>query len=128
MATKAATATKAAATTGKAAPAPTPANTKGKATAPAPAAPAAPLYVLGPWPVRSQGGNTIRAYAYNVAKDLTKAQPQGFTLAQYKAALVANAEGSTYTQPSAGWSGHNMPTWAAHEKQGWLSPVPAKAS
>lgn len=98
-----------------------------KATAPAPVvATNAPLYTLGPWPVKAQGGNTIRAYAYAIAKALAKAQPQGFTLAQYKSALVANAAGSTMHQPSGGWVGHNMPTWAAHPKQGWLMPA-AKA-
>lgn len=112
-----------AATATKAAPAPAPV-----ATAPAPVtvATTAPLYTLGPWPVKAQGGNTIRAYAYQVAKALAKAQPQGFTLAQYKAALVANAAGSTMQQPSGGWAGHNMPTWTAHPKQGWLVPVPTK--
>ena len=101
------------------------------APAPAPAAPQAPHYTLGPWPAKAQGGNSIRAYCYSVAKALTKAQPKGFTAAQYASALASNASGSTYKQPSAGWGTASKPNgnanahanWFAHPKQGWLTPV-----
>lgn len=99
----------------------------------APAAPMAPRYVMGPWPVKAQGGNTVRAYCYTVAKALAKANPNGFTAAQYASALAANAAGTTYKQPSAGWGTAAKPNgnanahanWFAHHKQGWLAPAPA---
>ena len=109
---------------GKQAPAAKPVQTQAPA-------PQAPLYVMGPWPVKAQGGNSIRAYCYSVAKALTKAQPNGFTAAQYASALAAAQQGSTYKQPSAGWgttakpngNAHSHANWFAHPKQGWLSPV-----
>jgi len=115
----------------KIAAAPAPAK---KAAAPATVAPQAPLYVMGPWPVKAQGGNSIRGYCYSVAKGLAKAHPAGFTAAQFASALAGNAAGSTYKQPSAGWgtatkpngNAHAHANWFAHPKQGWLAPV-AKA-
>lgn len=114
----------------QAAPAPTPAKGKGAAKA-AQAAPQAPRYVMGPWPVKAQGGNSIRAYCYSVAKALAKRHPQGFTAAQFASALAAAAAGSTYKQPSAGWGTAAKPNgnamahanWFAHPKQGWLAPA-----
>ena len=111
-----------------------------KATAPkaapqaapvAPAAPQAPRFVLGPWPAKAASGNSIRAYCYSVAKALTKAQPNGFTVAQYASALAANASGTTYKQPSAGWGSAAKPNgnanahanYFANPKQGWLKPA-----
>lgn len=99
----------------------------------APAAPAAPLYVMGPWPVKAQGGNSIRAYCYQVAVALQKANPNGFTLAQYASALAASAQGSNMRQPGTGWgtaakpngAAHAHANWFAHAKQGWLAPAPA---
>ncbi len=85
-------------------------------------APQAPLFVAGTMPPVRPG--THRAYAQQVARDLTKANPKGFTLAQYKAALVAGAEASSIAPPRGGWQAHNMPTWASNPKQAWL--VPAK--
>lgn len=111
-------------------------------TAPAPApvavavAPQAPLFVMGGWPVKAQGGNTVRAYCYQVAKAIAKAQPQGFTVAQYASALAGAQAGSTMRQPSTGWGTVAKPNgtalqhanWFAHAKQGWLAPVaPAPA-
>ena len=53
-----------------------------KATAPkATPAPMAPLFSMGPWPAKAQGGNSIRAYCYNVAKALAKARPANARLA-----------------------------------------------
>lgn len=98
----------------------------------APNAPAAPLYVLGHWPVRAMAGSTWRAYAYHTAKALQAAQPKGFTLAQYRAALAqgaAAAAAAGYAMPqgaqgaaaTAAAQRHNMPTWAA--AQAWLLPA-----
>ena len=95
-------------------------------------APQAPLYVMEPWPVKAQGGNSIRAYCYSVAKALAKDKgAAGFTAAEYASALAKAQEGSTYKQPSAGWgteakpngNAHSHANWFAHPKQGWLSPV-----
>ncbi len=88
------------------------------------AAPQAALFVLGSWPNVQQG--SIRHYAKAVAAALTTANPNGFTLAAYKVALVAGAAASSMRQPGSGWAGHNMPTWAAHSKQGWLVAAVAK--
>ena len=120
-------ATKATATATKAT-APKATATAPKATA---TAPQAPRYTLGPWPAKAQGGNSIRAYCYSVAKALSKAHPNGFTAAQYASALAANASGSTYKQPSAGWGSAAKPNgnanahanWFMHPKQGWLAPA-----
>lgn len=110
-----------------------PAKRTTAAPAPAPAAPQAPCYVMGPWPTKAQSGNSVRAYCYSVAKALGKASPAGFTAAAFASALAANASGSTYKQPSAGWgtaakpngNAHSHANWFANPKQGWLSPVPA---
>jgi len=100
------------------------------------AAPMAPLFLMGPWPAKAQGGNSIRAYCYTVAKALTKAQPGGFTAAQYASALAGAQSGSTYKQPSAGWgtvakpngNANSHANWFTHAKQGWLAPVAAPVS
>lgn len=127
-----------------------PAAAKAAAPAPAPVvapaaivAPAAPLFTCQPynaatkagWPAKAMGGNTVRAYCYAVAVALTKAQPQGFTLAQYASALAANAAGSTMRQPGNGWGTPAKPNgiarqhaaWFAAPAQAWLVPAaPAK--
>lgn len=120
------------ATAAKAAPAPAP-------VAPVAVAPQAPLFTCQPysaatgqgWPAKAQGGNTVRAYCYAVAVALAKAQPQGFTLAQYASALAANAAGSTMRQPGNGWGTAAKPNgvarqhaaWFAAPAQAWLVPV-----
>lgn len=86
------------------------------------AAPQAPLFTVGAMPPVRPG--THRAYAQQVARTLAKAHAKGFTLAQYKAALVAGAAASSIAPPQGGWQAHNMPTWASNPKQAWL--VPAK--
>lgn len=110
---------------GKAAPAPT-------VAAPAVAAPRAPLFTLGAWPAKAMGGNTVRAYCYAVAKALAAANPQGFTLAQYAAALGTNAANSNMRQPATGWvapaggangTARQHAAWFAAPAQGWLAPV-----
>ena len=72
------------------------------------------------WPVGQRGH---RAFACQVAQACAKAHPGGFTLAQYRAALVASAAASTLPLPKGGWQRHNMPQWAAAQK--WLVPVAA---
>lgn len=105
-------------------------TTAGK-TAPAPAAvvvAGAALYTYQPyngatnmgWPAGQRGH---RAFACQVAQACAKAHPGGFTLAQYRAALVASAGASTLPLPKGGWQRHNMPQWAAAQK--WLVPVAA---
>lgn len=109
--------------------APKAAPAKAEAKAPTPQA---PRYTLGPWPVKAQGGNSIRAYCYTVAKALAKANGDaGFTVRELASAFAANASGTDYRQPGAGWGTEVKPNgvamqhanWFAHEKQGWLSPV-----
>lgn len=94
--------------TTKTTPAPAPAKAQAPAPAPAVLAPApapvvvatgAPLYTWQAyngatntgWPVGQRGH---RAFACQVAQALAKAHPNGFTLAQYRAALVASAAAS----------------------------------
>ena len=112
--------------------------------APAVVAPQAPLYTCQPysaatgqgWPAKAQGGNTVRAYCYAVAVALAKAQPQGFTLAQYASALAANAAASTMRQPGNGWGTAAKPNgvarqhaaWFAAPAQAWLVPVAPAAA
>lgn len=114
-----------------------PAAAAAKAAAPAPAPVAAPaavvvagaaLYTYATydgkanmgWPAGQRGH---RAFAAQVAQACAKAHPSGFTLAQYRAALVASAGASTLPLPKGGWQRHNMPQWAAAQK--WLVPVAA---
>lgn len=77
------------------------------------------------WPLKAQSGNTIRAYAYKVAMQLTATSRKGFTLVAYRKALVAgqvanNKAITGFKMPSGGWQAHNMPTWASNPKQSWL--------
>lgn len=117
-----------------------PAPAAAKAQAPAPAAPAAPVVVatgatLYTWQAYNGATNTgwpigqrgHRAFACQVAQALAKAHPAGFTLAQYRAALVASAAASpTLPTPNGGWQRHNMPQWAAAQK--WLVPTGGHAT
>ena len=120
-------------TVSKTAPVATPAKKAAPVAAPKALAPQAPRFVMGPWPVKAQGGNSIRGYCYSVAKGMAKSHPNGFTAAEFASALAANASGSTYKQPSAGWGTSAKPNgnamshanWFAHAKQGWLAPAPA---
>lgn len=96
------------------------ANTKAAqgTTAQQQAAPQGPVFVAGTLPPVRPG--THRAYAQDVARKLTKENPNGFTLAQFKAALVEGAAASTIAPPRGGWQAHNMPTWMANPNQQWL--------
>lgn len=88
-------------------------------------APQAPLYKVGTLPPVRPG--THRHYAQQVALNLNKKHRNGFTLLQYRNALVAGAAASSVAPPTGGWAKHNMPTWCAG--QGWLvlAKAPAKA-
>ena len=119
--------TTARATAKKQAPKAAPAKVEAKAPAPQ-----APRFTLGPWPVKAQGGNSIRAYCYGVAKALAKVNGDaGFTVRELAGAFAAQASGTDYRQPGGGWGTEAKPNgiamqhanWFAHEKQGWLSPI-----
>lgn len=100
--------------------------TKATKSAAAPAASpvvvaAAALYeVSAPFQVR---GSSSRGYAQAQLQALAQAHPKGFTLAQYRAALVANLAKAEGHLPKGGWAKHNMPTWSLG--QGWIAPVGA---
>jgi len=81
----------------------------------------APLFTAGTMPPVRPG--THRAYAQHVVRELSKSKPKGFTLADFRAALVAGAEASSIAPPRQGWNAHNMPTWCANPAQSWLVPV-----
>lgn len=82
----------------------------------------ATLYVVGVLPPVRQ--HSIRHYAQATAKALQATHPAGFTLAQFRAALVAGIAGDGYVQPRGGWAAHNMPTWCALPAQAWLVAAP----
>lgn len=109
----------------------TTAKAKAKAPAPAPvaAAPLAPLYVFAPyspatgmgWPAKAQSGASIRAYCAKVAQALTKANPQGFTVAQYATALCAAQAGTNYKLPANGFGTGDTPNATARQHAGWFA-------
>lgn len=131
-------------TTTKAAPKAAPTATPKAQAKPVPAPTpthGAPLFVFGPWPAKAQSGNTIRAYCASVAKQLTKAQPNGFTVLQLATAFCANAATTTYRQPGAGFNmvqkgGNLVPnglamqhaTYFCAPAQGWCAPATAPAA
>lgn len=84
-------------------------------------APQAPLFAAGTMPPVRPG--THRHYAQAIAKQLTAEKKEGFTLAEFKAALVAGAAASSVAPPRGGWASHNMATWMANVNQLWLVPV-----
>jgi len=80
------------------------------------------LFTVGQLPPVRDG--TFRKLAQNVAQELAQAHPQGFSLQQYREALVS-AGRETGIEPTGGWEKHNMPTWASHPEQAWLVPADA---
>lgn len=121
------TATATAPAAAKAAPAPAPV-----AAAPAPLAPQAPLFTFAPyspalgmgWPAKAASGASVRAYCAKVAQALAKAQPQGFTVAQYAAALAANQPGTTYRLPANGFgnpANGGTPNATARQHATWFA-------
>jgi hypothetical protein len=78
----------------------------------------APLFTAGTMPPVRPG--THRAYAQQVARSLSRSHKKGFTLAQFKAALISGAAASTVAPPRGGWQAHNMPTWMSNNNQKWL--------
>lgn len=111
--------------------APAPAAVKATAPAPAPvaAAPAAPLFTFGPynpatstgWPAKAQSGASVRAYCAKVAQALAKAQPNGFTVAQYAQALCVAQAGTTYRLPASGFGTGTTPNATARQHATWFA-------
>lgn len=80
------------------------------------------LFTLGHLPTVRDG--TFRKLAQDVAGQLAERHPLGFSLKQYREALV-RAGRETGIEPTGGWESHNIPTWASHPDQGWLVPANA---
>lgn len=78
------------------------------------------LFTVGQMPPVGEG--TFQKLAQDVAQELAKGHPQGFSLHQYQEALV-RAGRETDIEPNGGWEKHNMPTWASHPDQAWLVPA-----
>lgn len=126
-------ATKATAAPATKATAPAPAPVAAPAAAPvAVAAPQAPRFMLMPyspalaagWPAKAMGGATVRAYCHAIAAALTKANPQGFTVAQYAAALAAGQPNTTYRLPSNGFgnpANGGTPNATAKQHANWFA-------
>lgn len=75
---------------------------------------------MGKWPEVSDG--SYRQMAKDVAIALTQQHPEGFSLQQYRTALI-KAGDETGKVPTGGWETHNMPTWVSHPERGWIVPV-----
>lgn len=82
------------------------------------------LFTVGQLPPVRDG--TFRKLAQDVAQELAQAHPKGFSLQQYREALVRSGR-ETGIEPTGGWEKHNMPTWASHPDQAWLVPADAAA-
>lgn len=93
------------------------------------AAPAAPLFTFGQynpatstgWPLKAQSGASVRAYCAKVAQALAKAQPGGFTVAQYAQALCAAQAGTTYRLPASGFGTGTTPNATARQHATWFA-------
>ncbi|WP_248298273.1 McrB family protein [Tabrizicola sp. YIM 78059] len=83
------------------------------------------LFTVGQLPPVRDG--TFRKLAQDVALQLAEEHPQGFSLQQYREALV-RAGRETGIEPTGGWEKHNMPTWASHPDQAWLVPADATSA
>lgn len=79
-----------------------------------------PLFTVGTMPPVREG--TFRHIAQDVASRLADEKPDGFSLEQYREALVQEGR-KTGVEPTGGWEDHNMPSWASHPDQSWLVPV-----
>lgn len=113
------------------------AATAAKATAAAPApvaaapvaAPMAPLFTFAPyspaagmgWPAKAMAGASVRAYCAKVAQALAKAQPGGFTVAQFAAALAAGQQGTTHRLPANGFGTAGQPNATARQHATWFA-------
>jgi hypothetical protein len=80
------------------------------------------MFTVGQLPPVRDG--TFRKLAQDVALQLAETHPQGFSLNQYREALVSSGR-ETGIEPTGGWEKHNMPTWASHPDQAWLVPADA---
>ncbi|WP_245848542.1 AAA family ATPase [Actibacterium ureilyticum] len=83
-----------------------------------------PLFTVGTMPPVREG--TFRHIAQHVATRLADEKPDGFSLEQYREALVQEGM-KTGVEPTGGWEDHNMPSWASHPDQSWLVPVDQKS-
>lgn len=86
--------------------------------------PTTPLFTVGTMPSVRDG--TFRQIAQDVASRLAERNPDGFSLEQYREALVQEGM-KTGVEPTGGWEAHNMPSWASHSDQSWLVPVDRKS-
>lgn len=81
------------------------------------------LFTVGAMPPVRDG--TFRQVAQDIATRLAEANPAGFSLQQYREALVQAGQ-ETGVEPTGGWENHNMPNWASHPDQSWLVPADQK--
>lgn len=81
------------------------------------------LFTVGAMPPVRDG--TFRQVAQDIATRLAKENPAGFSLQQYREALVQAGQ-ETGVEPTGGWENHNMPNWASHPDQSWLVPADQK--
>lgn len=81
------------------------------------------LLTVGAMPPVRDG--TFRQVAQDIATRLAEANPAGFSLQQYREALVQAGQ-ETGVEPTGGWENHNMPNWASHPDQSWLVPADQK--
>lgn len=81
-----------------------------------------PKYKMGEFPSNTQK-DTHRSFAQDTIRALDKSHKDGFTLLEFRTALVARAKTSKVTPPLHGWETHNMPTWCADDAQKWIVPV-----
>ena len=82
------------------------------------------LFTVGAMPPVRDG--TFRQVAQDIATRLAEANPAGFSLQQYREALVQAGQ-ETGVEPTGGWENHNMPNWASHPDQSWLVPADQKS-
>lgn len=66
--------------------------------------------------------NSFRHQAQEVILQMTDNHPDGFSLKQYRDALVI-AGSIRNNVPTGGWEHHNMPNWVVLPKQRWLVPI-----
>jgi hypothetical protein len=104
-----------------------------KAQAPAPAvvaqAPLAPLFLFASyspatgmgWPAKALSGASVRAYCAKVAQALSKAHPNGFTVAQFASALADAQAGTTYRLPANGFGTAGQPNATARQHATWFA-------
>lgn len=81
------------------------------------------LLTVGVMPPVRDG--TFRQVVQDIATRLAEANTAGFSLQQYREALVQAGQ-ETGVEPTGGWENHNMPNWTSHPDQSWLVPADQK--